>query len=368
MEWFVLFERHLNIDVNNGKPNNLLKDFYILLHSFADIFGNGQLLRHFLEFILKVENKDGKPYSIWSDYIYKACQSDGRLLDLSKKAIIILMKCVAKEFGQNGTIDQMLDHNPGFMSKNRDQRKTIINLALCSGKIQIIEALLSGFGQRKRSYKREMLFTDSVIENIWNNARAEVLMKTYLPTFIENEWSSKIRNELVAGIFVLNHFLPKFNENELNELVLWMTDVGKRSDCSIWGALFTNLLRGLPLFCRQEHFVNEIRIFLSHCNKKIEKGNVYRLGLHEDAQGKLHDRVLGARAIQENVRRDLTEILQSFLNTNLGRENPSELNYFRIGRWSFSLQHIVYLLYCLLYFFTVIFGFFYIKAWYAKMK
>ena len=104
--------RYLEID-GRGVAINLPCGFNVLSFYFIEYFDESQL-RQFVQIIVSVTeicfSEGTRPYSIWADYVDKACCTD-TLTEF--QTIDKFLKCVSEKLGRDVVVNELLYHNNG---------------------------------------------------------------------------------------------------------------------------------------------------------------------------------------------------------------------------------------------------------------
>ena len=124
--------RYLEID-GRGVAINLPCGFNVLSFYFIEYFDESQL-RQFVQIIVSVTeicfSEGTRPYSIWADYVDKACCTD-TLTEF--QTIDKFLKCVSEKLGRDVVVSELLYHNNGGGK--------VIARAASTGNLQILQVM-----------------------------------------------------------------------------------------------------------------------------------------------------------------------------------------------------------------------------------
>ena len=161
-------------------------------------------------------------YSIWADYVDKACCTDSLTESApdSHQAIFKFLECVSKKLDRNVVKNELLYHNNGGGK--------VIARAASTGNLQILQAMSAYLENGLEALRNTFCSTVAVTEGIWARNGWESLTKHFLG----------INDQGVAtnldGFSLLSLcFLEKFSADELDKLIEFISFVNENQS-SIW--------------------------------------------------------------------------------------------------------------------------------------
>lgn len=224
-------KRHLVIDPL-GIATNLPDGFNVLALYFLENFNRDQL-KQFVKFIASINrNYKLRRYSIWIDYINKACFGDERS---SHKALGKFMECVTKELGESAAKKLMLAYD--------DVNDDVITSAAMSGYIEMVEAMLIHSSDEVRYEIRDYVFTrKGVVEKLIRMKGSDFWTKHFLE--IDDQGLANSSSKVQDGFNLLSlYFLEKFDKYQLEDFIKLITSEAPENEkyWSIWGYYADNI-------------------------------------------------------------------------------------------------------------------------------